>query len=226
MSNKPTSDKLMKAAEEYYGRPITSEMLAKHEKLICMELEVDRFEQKRGIRYGRRVWVKLDRASYLREQAIRAAELADQIRKRLLMGVGPGYSSYFLTNPHGSRFSTLGDIHFRFPSVDPEFLNLSSCYERYDKVVEIERVNLHPSLRKQGFMRLLGGTLHKIGFRGMVCSHVYNSILAYHWMRQSLDRNSGVYSASKHTIDDFIHNFNPGPSFAMDLDRWTPCGRG
>lgn len=181
---------------------------------------LNRMESNLGKRYERRVWAKYDRSSYLLEQAYQGAAFADQIRGNLLMDLAPSDSTYYLANPHGKRYCALGIIHFRYPSIFPSFINLTSHRERYEKVAEIERIRLHPSIRHQGLLRLLGASLKSIGFRALICKNVYNPGLACHWMQQASVQSNGIYVAPGYSID-FDRTLNSGPTFIMDLDRWA-----
>lgn len=112
MSNKYKSTTLIQETARYFGRPLTSELLEKNDALIRVGLREDRSERKAGKCYERKVWGKHDRASYLREQALRVAEHANQIRRDLLTGLRGINWPCELLNPNGSRFCALGNIHF------------------------------------------------------------------------------------------------------------------
>ena len=207
---------------EIYGRVLPVELIDKFESQILVDIQIHRQDKITAMRYYRRLWGKKEDniRQYLTSQAREGAKFAASLRSRLLGFDKNQDSTFYLANPNGTPGYLLGRVHFRVPSHGPTPFDYEDYRKKISETVEIENFRLHSSIRHRGFLRLLTGEFYILGFNTAIFSHVFNPGFAFHLARNAEIEDSGIAILSGHTLDDFQIKVSPGPSFAIDVQRW------
>lgn len=202
------------------GRTMADEFLPV--KAIRNYLEQQQDSERLGRRYTRQVWSKLDRTAYLDEQAARFVKFAQERRETLCPTPGkdcdPSFidRTYDLENPHGARHPRLGYVHLRAFPDDISKVGLEQTLENRRRCLTIENIELHPSIRRQGFLRRVHEQLKIAGYHAVAYGVIMNPGWGYRLYRQSLSSNRVVLISGPDSID-FERKLAPGPTFAVIL---------
>ena len=201
---------------EMMGRPVSATLAST--KLARTLISMEKADRKRGAAYIKRVWAvdknKLD--SYLATNATKCAAYAMDA-----VTLGRDFHdiiwTYRLVNPHGEIFPNLGEVHFRRPALTVlDFLPSKIAAEVNSRnIIAIERIELHPSLHRNGYFNLLMDEAKQQGFRFIALQNVANPSWAYHFYRKSKTPNSRILLTSEAATVDFESMLSPLPSFVF-----------
>lgn len=199
------------AVDAIAGRQVNDTIVFQHE--VMPSLEEYRSDIARGQTYTRRVWSKHSMSGYLDEEALACARfgLSVQSEKRL-------NTRYRLRNPHGTRFPSLGYVHFRRFPVCVSRVGFTPSEEVERRCLTIEAIELHPSLRRQGFLNRLLAELKQAGCYALAFSVIANPGFAYHMYRKSLASSQVVVLSNDESVD-FEGHISPCPTIAIVLGQ-------
>lgn len=146
-------------------------------------------EERRNLRLARRyskwVWPEIDIDAYIAEQAMECAKLV--LSKISHERLEP--CSYLLANIKGVRTVAMGQVKISPLVLAPEFDLPGFRIPRTEldprSTVVITNVELHPSLRRKGFLTTMKRHLCKGGVENMVLASVNNPSWAYDLFRKS-----------------------------------------
>lgn len=175
-----------------------------------------------GQRYTRQVWFKFNRMAYLDQQAERFVEFAKERRETLYQTPGTNVipqlmdRTYNIENPHGARFPRLGYVHLRAFPEDVSKVGLEPTLENRQRCLTIENIELHPSLRRQGFLRRVQEKLKAVGYHAVAYGVIQNPGWGYYLYQQSLSSDHVVVMSNRESVD-FEHKIAPGPTIAVIL---------
>lgn len=191
------------------GRPIDDKYFSNGEaKSNLSEMESDLH---RGRRYSSRVWVKRNIHEYIDSNAKYCAAFAKKLQNNESV-----VRTYYFNNPHGKRFVSLGRVHLRvFPS-PPPIIGLELTEESQKNSISIASIEIHPSLRRQGFLKKLIEELRLLNFHAVALECIQNASLAYHFYKKSLTSDKVILLSGPDSID-FERKVSPCPTFAVLL---------
>lgn len=175
-----------------------------------------------GRRYTRQVWSKFNRMAYLDQQAVRFVQFAKERRETLCQTPGTDEihqfidRTYNIENPHGDRFPRLGFVHLRAFPEDVSKVGLELTLENRRRCLTIENIELHPSLRRQGFLRRVQEKLKAAGYHAVAYGVIQNPGWGYHLYQQSLSSDRVVVMSNRESVD-FEHKIAPCPTIAVIL---------
>ena len=185
---------------------------------ILHELEENQIKQVIDL-FGK----ELNLDTYLKEEAVRCAE---------------GFlNSYFPITPYNYCLSPpeivedfkLGKLHIRAPSLFPKSFSVgkrrysnSELYNLWRMCPTLEEIELHPALRRKGFLKYLMIEMAIREFPYLSISNISNQSFAEYLFRKSKLEESYVESLDNLFLLSFAHNRTqePSPTFAFDLKKF------
>jgi len=213
MTDIPLSEKEIRLYNNYAGREIPKSLLVP--SIVRQINKMEKKDNQLAKRYSRSTWSDFSLTQYIKKETERCADFAFD---RFINGTRAVGNTYLLNNPHGARYRDLGMVHFRVP--DQNLLENFSANELHQLTphLAIERIDLHPSIQRQGFLSYLIAELRKRNFKMVVLQCIANPSLAYHFYKKSLDSNSKVVLLSAQKTIQFDSEISPCPSFGLLLE--------
>ena len=171
---------------------------------------LDEHERQQAAVYAQAVWSRHSLADYVAQAAAACADHA----LVFVTVPRPRRPTFVLRDPDSDESALeLGSVYFRM-ALPTGLAFLPAAREWSPLAIGVERIALHPSIRRQGFLSLL---LKELGRRGLVEFHltnVANESLAAHFAAVAQHHPERVRPIPP----------SPGliapPSFAVDLRQW------
>lgn len=213
MTDTPLSESEIQLFNNNVGRKISKSQLVPTfvRQMNSMENE----EKRRAKQYTRRVWSEISLTQYLSDETKKCADFAFD---RFINGTRSIGKTYLLKNPHGARYRDLGVVHFRVPDQDLLDKFSENALLKLTPYLAIERIDLHPSIQRQGFMSSLIAELKIRNFKMVVLQCIVNPSLAFHFHNKSLEPESNVILLSDQNTIQFESTISPSPSFGLLLE--------
>jgi hypothetical protein len=214
MNDFPLTEDEIQQFTHYVGREINTSLLLPWQ--VRWANYIVKRESNRAKLYSRRVWSKFSLPNYLTQESQKCAKYAFEI---FINDKNASRRTYSLNNPHGSRYQNLGFVHFR--KADEAFIKKLNNHYKLSRTphLAIERIELHPSIQRHGFLTSLIAELEEVGFKMLVLQCVANPSLAFHYYQKSLDPNSKVFLLSELNTVQFKLRISPCPSFGLLLNE-------
>lgn len=215
--NSPFKDVLStKELKEFYSIwPEKAPLLMPPPKNVRNLMRNEKANDLNAKRYKRRVWENIDCQKYLIEQAQLCAQYGLKLLQNLNLGCVGQNKTYYLENPHGGRYRNLGFVHFHIPV----YLSKPKISENSQicQSIAIERITLHPSIRRLGFLNKLAKEMALLGIEELTIRKIINTPFAYHLYLKTLI-SDGVFKliSSPETIA-FDVDYTPCPSFSWNI---------
>jgi len=212
MTDTPLSESEIQLFNNNVGRKINKALLVPAFVRIINSIEKE--ENRLAKQYTRRVWSEISLTQYIADETNKCADFAFN---RFINGTRSIGKTYVLNNPHGARYRDLGMVHFQVP--DQHLLEKFSENEllQFTPHLAIERIDLHPSIQRQGFMSSLIAELQIRNFKMVVLQCIVNPSLAFHFHNKSLEPESNVILLSDQNTIQFESTISPSPSFGLLL---------
>lgn len=195
---------------EFYrilGRPVLPELYTP--EIATLMLNLARRDARIAQEYAETVWSKVDLQAYLIGQSKACAEFA----VALLTTPSAGDRTFHLNTATGTHAENMGQISFgRAIPIFEQF----APWLKAETTVYIRSIELHPSVRKKGF---LSNFSHELGQRGMtalVLEAVQNPSFAYSLHQRSMASNEVVLLGHPSLVD-FERMLSPAPTYAFQL---------
>jgi len=209
----PLSDKEL---EDYFfiiGRELDRALL--DPALVRTFLMMEQRDKRRAQRYNKKVWSHRNVQEYLSEKAHQCAEQAASYffgDRRISWD-----RNFLLTNPHGKRYAELGVVHFRTPFDYGMNLSNEVLEVDFEQRIAVERIELHRSIQRRGFLNMLATELRFQGCKLLVLQNVMNPSFAYHLYQESLKKESKIILLSGPDTVAFDKEVSPCPTIAWRL---------